>query len=47
MEEIARLIDGFSVIEIGRTDGTGTIFIIKYPNFKDPVIYLQQTEKSK
>ncbi|MGB6297399.1 MAG: hypothetical protein WBF90_14610 [Rivularia sp. (in: cyanobacteria)] len=44
MEEIARLIDGFIAIEIGRADGTGTIFIINDPNFKDPVFYLQQTE---
>ncbi|MBV6625616.1 MAG: filamentous hemagglutinin N-terminal domain-containing protein [Rivularia sp. (in: Bacteria)] len=45
MEEIARLVDGFSVIEIGRVDGTGTIFIISDPNFKDPVIYLQPTQQ--
>ena len=44
MEEIARLINGFSVIEIGRSDGTGTIFIIDDPNFKDPVLYIQQTK---
>ncbi|WP_322745265.1 filamentous hemagglutinin N-terminal domain-containing protein [Coleofasciculus sp. LEGE 07081] len=44
-EEISRLIDGFSSIIIGREDGTGTIFIVDDPNFKDPVIYLQPTEQ--
>ena len=42
--EIDRIVDGFAVIEIGRTDGTGTIFIIEDPDFPDPVLYLQQTE---
>ena len=41
--EIPRIVDGFAVIEIGRTDGTGTIEIVGNPDFPDPVIYLQPT----
>lgn len=41
--EIDFIVDGFSEIEIGRADGTGTIYVVS-PNFPDPVIYLQPTE---
>ena len=44
-EEIDRIVDGFALIEIGRTDGTGTIFIVDNPDFPDPVIYLQPTQE--
>ncbi len=45
LEEIDRLVDGFSDILIGREDGTGTIFIYDESQFQDPVIYLQETEQ--
>ena len=43
--EIDRIKDGFSVIKIGRSDGTGTIFIVDNPDFPDPVMYLQPTRQ--
>lgn len=41
--EIGFLADGFSEIEIGRADGTGTIYVVS-PEWQDPAIYLQPTE---
>ena len=44
--KIDRIADGFSLIEIGRMEGTGTIFIIEDPDFPVPATYLQPTQNN-
>ena len=46
-EEISRIAPGFSSIEIGSSEGTGTIFIVDDSGFPVQPIYLQQTQQGK
>ena len=46
-EDISRIAPGFSSIEIGSSEGTGTIFIVDDSGFPVQPIYLQPTQQGK